>query len=102
MVDAMWLKSNPDFDHAKRIADNGKAWGDTENPEEIESRMKQAIEEKAELKRKREENGGGSSKKKSKGTRKGNKKGKDVAGGSKAATARVEMVDDEEEDLVFD
>jgi hypothetical protein len=95
--DWLQLEENKGFDVPSRIADNGKAWGDPEDPEEIEAKQKRVKEEKEELKRKRpkledskgkqKENMQGSRRKVKRGRKKrktGTTTGNAVAGSSKS------------------
>jgi hypothetical protein len=47
MVDPAWLAGNRNFNVPGRIIDNGRAWGDARDPEEIAERQKAVKEEKA-------------------------------------------------------
>jgi len=42
MVNDEWLKNNESFNLRAYLADNGKAWGDARDPEELEETGKQA------------------------------------------------------------
>ncbi|KAE9387734.1 hypothetical protein BT96DRAFT_768046, partial [Gymnopus androsaceus JB14] len=46
MVDTNWLQTHPESDTPCTLADNGKAWGDPMDPEEIEDQAKDYAKEK--------------------------------------------------------
>lgn len=50
MVDPTWLTNNKNYDVPSRIVDNGKAWGDAEDPEDILDKKQQIKQEKEETK----------------------------------------------------
>lgn len=56
MVDQIWLNAHREEDIASKLADSGVAWGDAENPEDVESRLARNASEKKEdaVKRKAE------------------------------------------------
>ena len=55
MVDPEWLAEHPKADNEDMIAENGRLWGDAENPEETINRLKKAATDKKGQKRKRGE-----------------------------------------------
>jgi hypothetical protein len=100
MVDPDWLKANPAFDMQKRIADNGKAWNDAVDPEDMEELFKRNAAEKADIKRgkKRTSDEMGeakSSRNKGKGKQVAKKKTRDGPSTSKNASETVEGITDE-------
>lgn len=50
MVDTNWLQTHPESDTPRTLADNGKAWGDPMDPEEIEDQAKDYAKEKKAVK----------------------------------------------------
>ncbi|KAM6502839.1 hypothetical protein JOM56_002816 [Amanita muscaria] len=52
MVDLEWLAEHPEANNEEMIADNGRLWGDTEDPEETIARLKKASADKKSRKRK--------------------------------------------------
>jgi len=106
MIDPKWLEEHSEFDLPARIADNGKLWGDSRDPEATEALIKQSAKEKADLKLKRkqrlsdttlvansDEEGGSSKKKRKKGKGKGKDKGK------VPKSSQVVEGDDDDDDL---
>jgi hypothetical protein len=111
MVDPTWLEKNKNYDVPSRIVDNGKAWGDMEDPEDILEKKQQIKQEKEETKLKAkkrmamgniEQGKKGSTKKKRKGGDKG--KGKmdavPVPGSSHGpGTTNYNAMQDDDEDF---
>ncbi|KIL63969.1 hypothetical protein M378DRAFT_179078 [Amanita muscaria Koide BX008] len=52
MVDLEWLAEHPEANNEEMIADNGRLWGDTEDPAEMIARLKRASADKKSRKRK--------------------------------------------------
>lgn len=46
MVDAGWLDTHREQDHPNRLAASGRLWGDAEDPEEVDDRVKNVKAEK--------------------------------------------------------
>lgn len=83
-MDEVWLAANREKnDHPNRLAASGKLWGDLEDPEEVDERVKKVKIEKKENKKRK--SGGddtgnasaGKKQKKGKGLGDDNEKGKD-------------------------
>lgn len=53
MINPEWLQDHQDFNIPSRIADNGRLWGDLQDPEEMAEIIRRAKMEKSELKRKK-------------------------------------------------
>ena len=53
MVNPEWLTEHPESNTDDRVADNGRAWGDSQDPEEIIAARQYVKEEKLSGKRKR-------------------------------------------------
>jgi len=84
-----WLKDNPTLDVPNHIANNGKAWGDSNDPEDVEAQIKQAKNDKAELKDKRKKGTGAGSEQESEPAKKKSKKVKAKAKGKGKAKGKT-------------
>ena len=53
MINPEWLQNHQEYNIPSRVADNGRLWGDLQDPEEMAEIIKRAKMEKSELKKKK-------------------------------------------------